>query len=191
MKLKLITAPNKILKTKSTEVKEFDNNLKDIMNQMLDIMYDNNGIGLAANQVGLSIRLLVLDLGDEYLDDGSFIKNNDDDELNNIKNNITYPIFMVNPVVFYKSSKQESCKEGCLSLPGQEIDVMRASEIKVSYVDYFGKEKKIYAKNLLARAIQHEIDHIDGVVLIDYLSKLKKDMTLKKLIKIQKANKSL
>ena len=133
---------------------------------MLKTMYAAPGIGLAAVQIGILKRLVVIDISKE-------------DQKKN-------PLFLINPVITYKSKNTSIYEEGCLSLPGHFAEIERPSECSVDYIDYNGKEKKLKADGLLATCIQHEVDHLNGVLFIDYLSKLKKDMIIKKLIKHKK-----
>ena len=136
------------------------------MDQMLATMYDAPGIGLAAIQIGILKRLVVIDISK-------------DQEKKN-------PIFLVNPVILNKSKATSVYEEGCLSLPGQFAEIERPAECVVKYIDYNGKERELEAKGLLSTCVQHEVDHLDGILFIDYLSKLKKDMIIKKLIKQKK-----
>ena len=136
------------------------------MDDMLETMYGAPGIGLAAVQVGILKRLVVIDISKD-----------------NEKKN---PLFLINPELTFKSKNISSYEEGCLSLPGQFAEVERPAECHLNYIDYHGKEKKLKADGLLATCIQHEIDHLNGILFIDYLSKLKKDMIIKKLIKHKK-----
>jgi len=128
-------------------------------------MYKAPGIGLAAIQVGILKRIVVIDISKEE------------------KKN---PLFLVNPEIIYKSKNTSVYEEGCLSLPGQFAEIERPAECHIKYIDYNGKEKKLETKGLLATCIQHEIDHLNGILFIDYLSKLKKDMIIKKLVKHKK-----
>jgi peptide deformylase len=132
-------------------------------------MYDAPGIGLAANQVGILNRVLVMDL--EYRDG----------EGGN-------PYYMANPEIIWKSEEISVLEEGCLSVPQQYAEVERPEKVKVKYLDYNGEEKELEAKGLLSHCVQHEIDHLDGVVFIDYLSSLKRNMLIRKVKKIVKGN---
>ena len=164
--LQILQEPNPILRMKSKDVEKVDHKLQTLMNEMLETMYQAPGIGLAAPQVGVLKRVIVIDLSK-------------DEEKKN-------PLFFVNPKVVWKSEDIVSREEGCLSIPGHFAEVRRPNKCKVEYLDYHGKMKLLDAENLLATCIQHEIDHCNGVLFIDYLSKLKKDMIIKKLIKINK-----
>ena len=165
-KRKIIIEPDPILRKKSQSLSKVDDDLRKLMDQMLETMYSAPGIGLAAVQIGILKRLIVIDVSKE-------------DQKKN-------PLFLVNPKIEFKSKITSVYEEGCLSLPGQFAEIERPSECHVKYLDYNGKEKKIKADGLLATCIQHEIDHLDGILFIDYLSKLKKDMIIKKLIKQKK-----
>ena len=133
------------------------------MDDMLETMYAANGIGLAAIQIGFPQRIIVMDI----------TKNQTN------KN----PMYFVNPIIINKSTDQSTYQEGCLSVPNQFAEIERSSECEVEYLDYNGTKRILEAKGLLATCIQHEIDHLEGVLFIDYLSKLKKSMILKKLSK--------
>ena len=136
------------------------------MNDMCETMYKAPGIGLAAIQVGILKRVVVVDIS------------KDDQE--------KHPLFFVNPEITYRSKETSVYEEGCLSLPGQFAEIERPAECHLKYIDFNGKEKELKADGLLSTCIQHEVDHLNGVLFIDYLSKLKKDMIIKKLIKHKK-----
>ena len=136
------------------------------MDDMLETMYSAPGIGLAAVQVGILKRAIVIDISKE------------DEEKK--------PIFLINPEIIYKSEKTSVYEEGCLSLPGHFAEIERPTECHIRYIDYFGKTKELKADGLLSTCLQHEVDHLNGVLFVDYLSKLKKDMIIKKLVKQKK-----
>ena len=163
---KILIEPDPILRKRCSNLEIVDDDVRKLMDQMLATMYDAPGIGLAAIQIGILKRLVVIDISK-------------DQEKKN-------PIFLVNPVILNKSKATSVYEEGCLSLPGQFAEIERPAECVVKYVDYNGKEKELEAKGLLATCVQHEVDHLDGILFIDYLSKLKKDMIIKKLIKQKK-----
>ena len=165
-KRKIVIEPDPILRKKSERLEKVDSNIKKLMDDMLETMYGAPGIGLAAVQVGILKRLVVIDISKD-----------------NEKKN---PLFLINPELTFKSKNISSYEEGCLSLPGQFAEVERPAECHLNYIDYHGKEKKLEADGLLATCSQHEIDHLNGILFIDYLSKLKKDMIIKKLIKHKK-----
>ena len=166
MQKKILIEPDPILRQKCEPLEKIDGNAKKLMDDMLETMYAAPGIGLAAIQIGILKRLVVIDISKEK-EKGQ-------------------PIFLVNPEITYRSKETSVYEEGCLSLPGQFAEVERPAECSVKYIDYFGKEKELKANGLLATCIQHEIDHLNGILFIDYLSKLKKDMIIKKLVKHKK-----
>jgi len=159
----IITEPNKILRQKSKEVDSVGKEEQKLMDDMLDTMYDANGIGLAAIQIGIPKRIIVMDIA----------KN---DEKRN-------PLFFVNPVIKNKNSELSTYEEGCLSVPNYFAEIDRPKKCDVEYLDYNGEKKILNAEGLLATCIQHEMDHLEGILFIDYLSKLKKTMIVKKLSK--------
>ncbi len=167
-KRKIVIEPDPILRKKSQIIDKVDDELRGLMDDMLKTMYDAPGIGLAAVQIGILKRLIVIDIS------------KGEDQKN--------PLYLVNPKIFFKSEKKSIYEEGCLSLPGHFAEIERPAECHLKYLDYSGKEKTLKASGLLATCIQHEIDHLDGILFIDYLSKLKKDMIIKKLKKFKKDN---
>ena len=158
---KILTEPNKILRQISEPVEKVGDAEKQLMRDMLETMYASKGIGLAAIQVGIPKRIIVMDLSKE-------------DEKKN-------PICFVNPIIRNKNNELATYEEGCLSVPGQFAEINRPSECDIEYLDYNGKKQLLHATGLLATCIQHEVDHCDGKLFIDYLSKLKKSMIIKKL----------
>ena len=164
-KKKILIEPDPILRKKCKPLENVDDDVRKLMNDMLETMYKAPGIGLAAIQVGILKRIVVIDISKE-------------EEKN--------PLFLANPEIIYKSKNTSVYEEGCLSLPGQFAEIERPAECHIKYIDYNGKEKKLETKGLLATCIQHEIDHLNGILFIDYLSKLKKDMIIKKLVKHKK-----
>tara|TARA_B100000282_G_C31575677_1_gene418694 strand:+ start:24 stop:545 length:522 start_codon:yes stop_codon:yes gene_type:complete len=159
---KIITEPNKLLREISLPVENVGKKEQQLMDDMLDTMYAANGIGLAAIQIGVPKNVVVIDLN---------------------KDNKKIPMFFVNPKITSKSKSLTKYEEGCLSIPNLFAEIERPSECEIQYLDYFGKEKTLTANGLLATCIQHEVDHLKGILFIDYLSKLKKDIILKKLSK--------
>ena len=133
---------------------------------MLETMYSANGIGLAGVQIGILRRLVVIDISKE-------------EEKKN-------PLYLINPQITFRSKITSIYEEGCLSLPGHYAEIERPAECHLNYIDYNGKKKVLKSQGLLATCVQHEIDHLDGVLFVDYLSKLKKDMIIKKLKKHKK-----
>ncbi len=160
---KILTEPNKTLRQISKPVEKVGKEEQNIMNDMLETMYNANGIGLAAIQIGLPLRIIVMDIS----------KNEKE------KN----PMYFVNPVVKNKNIELSTYEEGCLSVPNQFAEIDRPSNCEVEYLDYYGEKKILKADGLLATCIQHEMDHLEGILFIDYLSKLKKTMIIKKLSK--------
>ena len=163
---KIVIEPDPILREKSEILEKVDDELRNLLDDMLETMYAAPGIGLAAVQVGVLKRLIVIDISKEK-------------EKKN-------PLFLINPEIISKSKKTSIHEEGCLSLPGHFAEIERPAECQIKFIDYDGKEQELRANGLLATCIQHEIDHLNGVLFIDYLSKLKKDMIVKKLIKYKK-----
>ena len=159
----ILTEPNKILRQVSKPVEIVGKEEKLLMDDMLDTMYAANGIGLAAIQIGIPKRIIVMDISK-------------DDQKKE-------PIYFVNPVIKNKDSLKATYEEGCLSVPNQFAEIDRPRKCEVEYLDYFGEKKKLNAEGLLATCIQHEMDHLEGILFIDYLSKLKKSMIIKKLSK--------
>ena len=159
----IITEPNKILRQKSLPVNNVGKQEQQLMDDMLDTMYAANGIGLAAIQIGVPKRIIVMDIS----------KN---DEKNS-------PKYFVNPIIKNKNIETSTYEEGCLSVPNFFAEVDRPKKCDVEYLDYDGKKKILNAEGLLATCIQHEMDHLEGILFIDYLSKLKKSMIIKKLSK--------
>ena len=165
-KKEIVIEPDPILRKKSENLEKVDDELRSLLNDMLETMYSAPGIGLAAVQVGILKRLIVIDISKEK------------DEKD--------PLFLINPEIISRSKNTSIYEEGCLSLPGHYAEIERPAECHLKYIDYNGKEKEIKASGLLSTCIQHEVDHLNGVLFIDYLSKLKKDMIMKKLVKHKK-----
>ena len=163
---KIVIEPDPILREKSASLEKVDDEIRALLDDMLETMYAAPGIGLAAVQVGILKRLIVIDISK-------------DEEKKN-------PLILINPEIISRSQKKSIYEEGCLSLPGYFAEIERPAECEIKFVDYNGKEKNLHAKGLLATCIQHEVDHLNGILFIDYLSKLKKDMIIKKLIKHKK-----
>jgi len=159
----ILTEPNKVLRQVSLPVKKVGKEEQILMNDMIETMYNSSGIGLAAIQIGVPKRIIVMDIS----------KN---DEKKN-------PMYFVNPIIKNKNSDISRYEEGCLSVPDQFAEIDRPSSCEVEYLDYNGKKKFLKTSGLLATCIQHEMDHLEGILFIDYLSKLKKSMIIKKLSK--------
>ena len=164
---KILIEPNKILRQKSKSVEKVDREVQQLMNDMLDSMYAAPGIGLAAIQIGIPKRVIVMDISKD----------------NKNKN----PMYFVNPEIIWKGTDKLIYEEGCLSLPGQFAEIDRPDKCHIKYLDYYGQGKEIEAYGMFATCIQHEMDHLEGILFIDHLSKLKKTMIVKKLSKQKKA----
>ena len=161
----IITEPNKMLRQISKTVDRDGKQEQNIMNDMMDTMYEANGIGLAAIQIGVPKRIIVIDISKE---EGK-------------KN----PMYFVNPVIKNKDSLKATYEEGCLSVPDQFAEIDRPRKCEVEYLDYNGDKQLLKADGLFATCIQHEMDHLEGILFIDYLSKLKRSMIIKKLSKLK------
>ena len=161
----IITEPNKLLRQVSKPVSRVGKEEQKLMKDMLETMYAANGIGLAAIQVGIPIRIIVMDICKEE--------------------NKKEPRYFVNPIIKNKDPLKATYEEGCLSVPNQFADIDRPSKCEVEYLDYNGQKKLLKAEGLLATCIQHEMDHLEGILFIDYLSKLKRSMIIKKLSKLK------
>jgi peptide deformylase len=159
----ILTEPNKILRQISEPVQSVGEQEQKLMDDMLETMYSANGIGLAAIQIGVPKRIIVMDLSKDE--------------------NKKEPKYFVNPIVKNTDPIKATYEEGCLSVPNQFAEIDRPTKCLIEYLDYFGKKQTLNAEGLLATCIQHEIDHLEGVLFIDYLSKLKKTMIIKKLSK--------
>ena len=161
----ILTEPNKLLRQISESVESVGDEERKLMDDMLETMYAAPGIGLAAIQIGVPKRIIVMDIS------------RDEDKKE--------PRYFVNPVIKNKNNETSKYEEGCLSVPDQFAEIERPNECEVEYLDYNGKKQLLKANGLLATCIQHEMDHLEGVLFIDYLSKLKKSMIIKKLSKIK------
>lgn len=164
--LPIITAPDPLLKVKCEPVAEVDADIARLMNDMLDTMYMAPGIGLAAPQIGVTKRILVVDVS--------------------AKDGPREPIRMANPEIVWHSDELATYEEGCLSLPEQYADVERPEKIKVRFLDEKNEQQEREADGLLATCIQHEMDHLEGIIFVDHLSALKRKMILRKLAKQKK-----
>ncbi len=163
----ILTEPNKLLRQISKPVEKVTQDEQKLMDDMLDTMYAAKGIGLAAIQIGVPKRIIVMDIS----------KDSEKKE----------PRFFVNPIIKNKNHEMLTYEEGCLSVPNQFADIDRPKKCEVEYLDYNGKKQLLKADGLLATCIQHEMDHLEGILFIDYLSKLKRSIIIKKLSK-QKLN---
>ena len=163
----IIIEPDPILRKKSTTLETVDDSARKLLDDMLLTMYNAPGIGLAAVQIGILKRIIVIDISK--------------------KEEKKKPLFLINPKIKFKSKKTSLYEEGCLSLPGYFAEIERPAECNIEYVDYYGKKMELKADGLLSTCIQHEIDHLNGILFVDYLSKLKRDMIIKKLTKQKKS----
>ena len=161
----ILTEPNKILRQISQPVERVGKEEQLLMDDMLETMYAANGIGLAAIQVGIPKRIIVMDISKDE--------------------NKKEPMYFVNPVIKNKNPVKSTYEEGCLSVPNQFAEIDRPSKCDIEFLDYNGNQQTISADGLFATCIQHEMDHLEGILFIDHLSKLKKSMILKKLSKIK------
>ena len=159
----IITEPNKLLRQISKPISQVGKEEQKLMDDMLDTMYAANGIGLAAIQIGVPKRIIVMDIS----------KAEEKKE----------PRYFVNPIIKNKDTLKATYEEGCLSVPDQFAEIDRPSKCEVEYLDYNGKKQLLKAEGLFATCIQHEMDHLEGILFIDYLSKLKRSMIIKKLSK--------
>ncbi|MCB9947002.1 MAG: peptide deformylase [Rhodospirillaceae bacterium] len=166
-KLEIVVAPDPVLKKKARPVDRVDGDTARLMDDMLETMYAAPGIGLAAPQVGVLRRILVVDVAP--------------------KDQPAEPIRMANPEILWQSDDLQVQEEGCLSLPDQFADVIRPAAVRVRYLDETGTRREIEATGLLATCIQHEIDHLDGVLFTDHISLLKRNIIMRKLVKWKKA----
>ena len=163
---KILIEPNKLLRKVSKTVEKVGDDERVLMDDMLDTMYDAPGIGLAAIQIGVPKRIIVMDISKDE--------------------NKKEPRYFVNPVIKNKNIEKVKYEEGCLSVPDQFAEIERPNSCEVEFLDYEGKKQLLKADGLLATCIQHEMDHLEGILFIDYLSKLKKSMIIKKLSKINR-----
>ena len=165
---KILIEPDPILRKKCSPLEKVDDQTRKLMKDMLETMYKAPGIGLAAIQIGILKRIIVIDISK-------------DEEKKN-------PLFLINPEITFRSKNTSVYEEGCLSLPGQFAEIERPAECHLKYLDFDGKIKELKAEGLLSTCIQHEVDHLNGILFIDYLSKLKKNMIIKKFLKQKKTS---
>ena len=166
---KILTEPNKILRQLSSRVENVDEDIQKLMDDLLETLYAAPGIGLAAIQIGVPKRVIVIDLS------------RDEDKKN--------PMYFVNPEIIWKSEDQSIYEEGCLSVPNQFAEINRPKTCHIKYLDYNGNQQETKVEGLLATCIQHEIDHLEGVLFVDHITKLKRDLILRKLRKMKKLEK--
>lgn len=163
--LDIITFPDKLLRTECSPLEDVTDQTRHLFDDMIATMYDANGIGLAAIQVGIPNRVITVD-----------ITRDEETEVQD-------PLFLANPEIILRSDEVSTHEEGCLSIPGQFAEVQRPAEITVRYLDYHGKPREMAADGLMATVLQHEIDHLNGVLFIDHLSRLRRDVIIKKIAK--------
>ncbi len=163
----IITIPDPVLRKEAEPIERVDDDLRRLMDDMLATMYDAPGVGLAAPQIGISRRLIVMDAA------------RDDEERD--------PLIMVNPEILDLSDEMRVHEEGCLSIPEVTAEVERPAELRVAFLDREGKPQEVELEGIWATIVQHEIDHLNGVLFIDYLSRLKRDMIVKKFTKAKRA----
>ena len=169
--LPIYETPDPVLRQISTPVETVDDELRKLIDDMFDTMYAAPGIGLAAVQVGVPKRLLVIDLQEPEEEDGEPVRD---------------PRVFVNPEILETSETSRPYQEGCLSVPDQYAEVMRPDRVRARWLDRDGTEHEQWIDGLLAVCLQHEIDHLNGILFIDHLSRLKRDMIMKKLIKARR-----
>jgi len=165
--LEILTAPDPILKKKAAPVTDVTDEIRTLLDDMVETMYDAPGIGLAAPQVGVLQNIIVVDVSDE--DEGPA------------------PMKMINPEITWASEELASYEEGCLSVPKTYSDVERPAQVKIKYMDEKGATHEIEADGLLATCVQHEIDHLEGMLFIDHISRIKRSIIMRKLTKMKKA----
>lgn len=162
----LIILPDPVLRQLSKPVERVDDELRKLADDMLETMYDAPGIGLAAIQIGIPLRMLVIDLSKEGEEKA--------------------PMVVVNPEIVRSADERSVYEEGCLSIPDYYAEVERPATVRAKFLDRDGKQQEITAEGLLATCLQHEIDHLNGVLFIDHISKLKRDMVMRKFKKLAK-----
>lgn len=162
-RLKVLVAPDPRLNIIAKPVASINDDVRLHLNNMLETMYAEDGVGLAATQVGLDMRMIVIDLS------------HNDEKMT--------PLKMINPEIVWVSDHNQTFAEGCLSVPEHYVDVARPAEVTVKYFNENGEEKEIHGKDYLAACLQHEMDHLDGILFLDHISSLKRSMILRKLLK--------
>jgi peptide deformylase len=164
----ILTLPDNRLRLASAPVSGVDGDVRTLLDDMLETMYDAPGIGLAAIQVGVAKRVVVVDVAKREGEEKEEVKN---------------PIFLINPEIVKASDERSVYEEGCLSIPDYYAEVERPARVRMRYLDRAGAMQEMDADGLLATCIQHEIDHLDGVLFIDHLSRLKRDRVIKRFVK--------
>jgi peptide deformylase len=163
----ILTIPEPVLRTKAKPIERVDAELRRLMDDMLETMYDAPGIGLAAPQIGVSRRLIVMDPAKDEAP--------------------KTPLVMVNPEILSRSEEMRLHDEGCLSIPDFTAEIERPAKTRVAYIDREGKKNEVELEGIWSTLVQHEIDHLNGILFIDYLSRLKRDMVVRKFTKQKRA----
>ena len=166
----IIIEPDPILRKKSTTLETVDDSTRKLLDDMLQTMYNAPGIGLAAVQIGILKRIIVIDVSK--------------------KEEEKKPLFLINPEITYQSEETSIYEEGCLSLPDHFAEIERPAKCKINYIDYHGKKAELEAEGLLSTCVQHEIDHLNGKLFIDYLSRAKRDLIIRKMTKDARLDRS-
>jgi len=180
----ILIAPDPRLKQVSEPVAQVTDDLRALMDDMLETMYDAPGIGLAAIQIGVARRIIVIDVARPVDENGEDIEEPTKEQILAARK----PMYFVNPEITWASDDMVECQEGCLSVPDLYEDVERPARVKVRFLDYHGTPQEIDCEGLLAVCIQHEMDHLEGILFIDHLSSLKRNMMLKKLAKSRRGS---
>ena len=190
----IIEVPDPRLKTISAPVAEVTDATRALMDDMLETMYAANGIGLAAIQIGVAERIIVMDIAPSSGEDDAAADEDEDENNAEAQEAKRWrellkdegPRFFVNPEIIWTADETRNYQEGCLSVPGFYDDVARPAQCKIAFLDYDGVAQEIECDGLLATCIQHEMDHLNGIVFLDHLSRLKRQMVLKKLQKAER-----
>ena len=184
----IIEVPDKRLKTVSQRVTEVTDDTRALMDDMLETMYDANGIGLAAIQVGVADRVIVMDISQRMPADAEAQEDTEENLEEDPEEVLgeTGPRYFVNPEIVWASEETRNYQEGCLSVPGFYDDVARPAQCRVAFLDYDGQPQELECDGLLATCIQHEMDHLEGIVFLDRLSRLKRQIVLKKIAKAER-----
>ena len=184
----IIEVPDKRLKTVSQRVTKVTDDTRALMDDMLETMYDANGIGLAAIQVGVADRVIVMDISQRMQADAEVQEDTEENLEEDPKEVLgeTGPRYFVNPEIVWASEETRNYQEGCLSVPGFYDDVARPAQCRVAFLDYDGQSQELECDGLLATCIQHEMDHLEGIVFLDRLSRLKRQIVLKKIAKAER-----
>ena len=165
--LKILSVPDKRLRMKASPVEKVDGRIQDLMGDMLETMkWEDQGIGLAANQIGVLERVIVIDVGPEFQ---------------------KAPLLMANPEILFLSDDEQRFQEGCLSVPEQYEDVWRPKEVRVRYLDEHNVSQEITATGLLAACVQHEVDHLNGILFVEHLSALRKKVAMTRALRAAQA----